>query len=235
VTGEYVRILAVEEPDSWDLAYSMAIPLMQSASPTGDPVSIEFPVPYTLTGMSAGSYYIRAFIDEDGSGTFLHTAVAGQHSADPMSVSNRVTGINLELGLDTDEDGIPDWWEMQHFGSATGADAEADDDGDGLTNLQEYEHGTNPNNPDTSGDGLTDSEAIMLGLNPNESYDIHALSPSQVTVSYKHRTAERNKFTQWPAFIQTNPPVYYTRLLYTRSSVKTGIVAGFGMRGGGLT
>ena len=49
--------------------------------------------------------------------------------------------------LDTDADGIPDWWETLHFGGATNAVANADPDGDGFTNLQEYKLGTDPNDP----------------------------------------------------------------------------------------
>ena len=45
---------------------------------------------------------------------------------------------------DADVDGITDSWEIDYFGSATGASASADPDGDGLTNLQEYILGSNP-------------------------------------------------------------------------------------------
>ena len=41
-----------------------------------------------------------------------------------------------------------------------------DPDGDGLTNLEEYQHGTDPNNPDSDNDGLTDSEEIARGTDP---------------------------------------------------------------------
>ena len=59
-------------------------------------------------------------------------------------------------------DGIPDGWRLLHFGSITSpqAAADADPDGDGLTNLEEYYAGTDPNNPDTDGDGLTDGEEV---------------------------------------------------------------------------
>ena len=45
---------------------------------------------------------------------------------------------------DTDGDGLPDDWEQQYFGSTTGAVANADPDGDGFTNLQEFLAGTDP-------------------------------------------------------------------------------------------
>ena len=47
---------------------------------------------------------------------------------------------------DADGDGIPDWWEVQYFGSITNCAPEADPDGAGMTNLQEYLADTNPTN-----------------------------------------------------------------------------------------
>lgn len=50
-----------------------------------------------------------------------------------------------------------------------------DSDGDGLTDLQEEQLGTDPNNPDTDGDGLTDYEEVVLygtdPLNPDTDGD----------------------------------------------------------------
>ena len=38
--------------------------------------------------------------------------------------------------------------------------AQEDPDRDGLTNLQEFQLGTNPINPDTDGDGLNDGDEV---------------------------------------------------------------------------
>jgi len=51
--------------------------------------------------------------------------------------------------LDSDSDGIPDWWMMEYFGHATGLAADQsrfndDADGDGFSNLQECLAGTSP-------------------------------------------------------------------------------------------
>ncbi|NNC90302.1 MAG: hypothetical protein HKN82_17735, partial [Akkermansiaceae bacterium] len=65
---------------------------------------------------------------------------------------------------DIDGDGMPDAFEQEHSGSPTamapGDDLEHGGAGDGLTNLQEYEHGTDPNNPDSDGDGLEDGPEV---------------------------------------------------------------------------
>jgi hypothetical protein len=42
----------------------------------------------------------------------------------------------------------------------------ADTDGDGLTNDEEAEIGSDPNDPDTDGDGLIDGEEVFLGTDP---------------------------------------------------------------------
>ncbi|HVE50487.1 MAG TPA: PQQ-dependent sugar dehydrogenase [Casimicrobiaceae bacterium] len=46
--------------------------------------------------------------------------------------------------LDSDADGLPDWWETAYFGSTTAAIAAADSDSDGFSNLAEYSAGTDP-------------------------------------------------------------------------------------------
>ncbi|HJT81667.1 MAG TPA: hypothetical protein VJ719_10750, partial [Chthoniobacterales bacterium] len=51
--------------------------------------------------------------------------------------------------------GMPDGWQIEHFGH-TGVDGSADDDGDGLTNAQEYGVGSDPMNGDSDGDGFAD-------------------------------------------------------------------------------
>jgi hypothetical protein len=42
----------------------------------------------------------------------------------------------------------------------------ADTDGDGLSDLQEYQRLTDPRKPDSDGDGITDADEITLGTNP---------------------------------------------------------------------
>jgi hypothetical protein len=61
--------------------------------------------------------------------------------------------------VDEDEDGMPDWWEVENnLDPLYAADAASDYDFDGLTALQEYRLGTDPNKPDTDGDGILDGQ-----------------------------------------------------------------------------
>ena len=95
--------------------------------------------------------------DEDGLPDNLEdpdgdTAV-GQDETDP-------------LNPDSDGDGLPDGWEVDNLFDPLGDDASGDADGDGLTNLEEYSFGTNPNDSDTDHDGLTDAAEIAQGSDP---------------------------------------------------------------------
>nr|MDO8111837.1 binary toxin-like calcium binding domain-containing protein [Candidatus Sigynarchaeota archaeon] len=69
--------------------------------------------------------------------------------------------------MDSDDDGMPDAWETAHgFNDFDPTDADAYTDGDGLTNLQEYQAGTDPRDSDTDNDGLDDyAEVVTIGSN----------------------------------------------------------------------
>jgi subtilisin family serine protease len=52
--------------------------------------------------------------------------------------------LNLQRIVDTDSNGLPDWWEKTYFNQLTGIDPNSDSDRDGQTNLREFLSGTSP-------------------------------------------------------------------------------------------
>jgi len=76
--------------------------------------------------------------------------------------------ITKTIGVDTDGDGMPDWYEALHpCLDPDVPDGTADPDGDGLQNLTEFGLGTDPCDSDTDDDGLSDgAEVNTYGTDP---------------------------------------------------------------------
>ena len=65
---------------------------------------------------------------------------------------------------DADNDGLPDDYEIANgLNPNDPVDAAEDQDGDGLSALEEFNLGTDPNQSDTDGDGLSDGEETVAG------------------------------------------------------------------------
>jgi len=86
----------------------------------------------------------------------------------------RPIGAGFDIGadesavgaIDTDNDGMPDFWEMRYSLDWETDDANGDADNDGLTNSDEYVLRTDPQAEDSDGDTMPDGWESDYGLNP---------------------------------------------------------------------
>ncbi len=79
------------------------------------------------------------------------------------------------VDFDADNDELPDPWELLYgLDPDDAGDASISSDGDSLTNLEEFEFGTDPSLADTDGDGINDDVEI-----DNETDPLDPASPAQ--------------------------------------------------------
>ncbi len=111
-----------------------------------------------------GVPYARTNIIWNGQPVVLKDAAQGSTTVNPSS-RGRLERIDLGLGqfpVDSDGDGLPDWWEAQY---PLAGNPNADTDGDGLINSREYIAGTNPQDANSSFEFVTvveETPGVML-------------------------------------------------------------------------
>lgn len=187
------------EAREWQLFYareSYAGPhAPASGAAEGDsPITInelDFSGDYTVSGLEPGYWY-----------AFAVRAYGRNFWAPPSLLSNQVW-LLISDGVDGNDDGCPDDWEAAH-GLVDGGGGNAD--GDGLTNAQECQAGSDPFNPDTDGDGVVEGNEVAAGSDPLDPASFPQPSPlelEQGTALPHLALAEQSlsfvAFTQGPA------------------------------------
>ncbi len=106
-------------------------------------------VAQTTASFSVAGFYVLNFKVSDG----------------VLSESGNVS-VQVNPNPDSDGDGMLDTWEVAHGLNPSVADAALDADDDGLSNLQEYQSGTDPQKADSDSDGLPDGWEVAHHLSP---------------------------------------------------------------------
>ena len=107
---------------------------------------------------SCDDYFVSAWsseVDNDSTSDILVSYIQWGFGSDP-------------LNKDTDNDGMPDGWEVFNKLDPLIDDFDNDVDNDGLNNLEEFQNGSSAYSIDTDADGLSDYEEVkVIGTNPN--------------------------------------------------------------------
>jgi hypothetical protein len=109
-----------------------------------------------------------------------------------LSTSSEAVDNDIEIDLtavvmadvtDSDGDGMSDAFEIDFGLDPTIDDSGGDLDQDGLTNFEEFEAHTSPNNRDTDSDGAIDYQELQAGTNPlKDDYPPQLVIPADILV-----------------------------------------------------
>lgn len=145
----------------------------------------------------------------DGHGSSLNRILEtdyGNDFSNWMAATPSPGSPNAAPAADSDGDGMPDAWELNHFGNLS-HDGTGDYDGDGVTDLAEYRAGTDPLNP---------NDGLLIGLQLDVGAPIirfTAIAGATYSVQFKDSLTDPNWLTlrQIPAqtstgLIQVNDP-----------------------------
>lgn len=127
----------------------------------------------------------------DGEVTFAVAINTDASRTGTISVGDQTVTISQGKSLDSDEDGLPDVWELAFFGSLEQTAADDADD-DGLTNAEELAVGTDPTSGDTDGDGVSDADEVAVESDPTDGTAVPpvlAVSPDNRDIPVAGRTA----------------------------------------------
>lgn len=160
-----------ELPDAWEMKFFSTLDHAGSTDVDSDGLS-------NLVELYAGTNPTLG--DSDGDGI-----------NDALELNTYGTNPNL---ADSDGDGMPDGWELvNNLDPVDPLDAGDDLDGDGLTNLEEFQALTDPDDVDTDGDGIDDFWEILNLLDP--------LDPDDAALDF-----DEDGWSNWEEYLANTDP-----------------------------
>jgi hypothetical protein len=142
---------------------------------------------YTTSNAAVASTTVDGLVTAVASGTVVIQAT--------NDGATGIISVPIVLGGNS-VGGIPvSWLIANHLNQFSPTIASEDPDRDGLTNLQEFQIGTDPNNPDTDGDALKDGDEVnVYHTNPLLTDTDGDLIPDGVEVQTGTNPTDRNSY-----------------------------------------
>lgn len=197
-THELRSLMGFSDRGAYDFSDPLAFRIAATPGPTGNgDWTLSLSVSNEATGMLVTNYTEGAISAAPSILSRTATWRSSNFEIDGESDVNLGVGVTLyrhatpltdlpafAAHRDSDNDGQPDAWETSHgLNPNSAADALTDIEPDGLSNLAEYQHRTNPRVADTDSDGTSDGDEVARFSDPNDSNSRPVVLARTVSIS----------------------------------------------------
>jgi len=138
------RLVALRQAGSVVLSTNLPVQTWHRVGFSNDVVANTYSVFLDGVALTNNAAYAVAFSNLFALGNFQFRSTGADEDLYLDNVVAETPAPLLEISADADADGLPDAWELKHFGDLATASATTDSDGDGQPDRAEYLAGTSP-------------------------------------------------------------------------------------------